>query len=82
MKQPSKIEYNYPPLFGMHQYEALTPDAMTPLGEMPAIVNAKTLTTFVWSVATGTVLYLIIRLIFRRPVASLFHLLRKKRIRS
>ncbi len=50
----SKIEYNYPPLFGMNEYEALTPDAMTPWFEMPAIVNAKTLTTFVWSLFTGT----------------------------
>ena len=77
-EQPSQIEYNYPPLFGMHQYEALTPDAMTPWAEMPAIVNAKTLTTFVWSVAVGTVLYLIIRLIFRRPIASLFQPFAKK----
>ena len=58
MNNLAQIEYNYPPLFGMHQYEALTPDAMTPWAEMPAIVNAKTLTTFVWSVAIGTVLYL------------------------
>jgi cytochrome c-type biogenesis protein CcsB len=77
-EQPSQIEYNYPPLFGMYQYEALTPDAMTPWAEMPAIVNAKTLTTFVWSVAVGTVLYLIIRLIFRRPIASLFQPFAKK----
>ena len=77
-EQPAKIEYNYPPLFGMNEYEALTPDAMTPWAEMPAIVNAKTLTTFVWSVAAGTVLYLIIRLIFRRPIASLFQPFRQK----
>ena len=32
----AKIVYNYPPLFGMNEYEALTPDAMTPLAEMPA----------------------------------------------
>ena len=51
-EQLAKIEYNYPPLFGMHEYESLTPDAMTPWAEMPPIVNAKTLTTFVWSVAS------------------------------
>ena len=77
-EQPAKIEYNYPPLFGMHQYEALTPDAMTPWAEMPAIVNAKTLTTFVWSVASGIVFYLILRLIFRRPIAALFQPFAKK----
>ncbi|MCG7333910.1 c-type cytochrome biogenesis protein CcsB [Sporosarcina sp. ACRSM] len=75
---PATIEYNYPPLFGMHEYEALTPDAMTPWAEMPAVVNAKTLTTFVWSVATGIVLYFILRLIVRRPIATLFQPFAKK----
>lgn len=77
-EQPETIVYNYPPLFGMNQYEALTPDAMTPWAEMPAIVNAKTLTTFVWSVAVGTVLYLLLRLIVRRPIAALFQPFAKK----
>ena len=76
---PAKIEYIYPPLFGMNEYEALTADAMTPLFEMPAIVNAKTLTTFVWSLATGIVLYLLLRLIIRRPIAT-FQPFAKKRI--
>ncbi|MFC5588287.1 c-type cytochrome biogenesis protein CcsB [Sporosarcina soli] len=76
--QPATIEYNNPPLFGMHQYEALTPDAMTPWAEMPAVVNAKTMTTFVWSVLTGIILYLILRLIIRRPVAALFQPFAKK----
>lgn len=74
----SKMDYNFPPLFGMNQYEALTPEAMKPWVEMPAIVNAKTLTTFVWSVATGIVLYVILRLIFRRPLAALFQPFAKK----
>ncbi|WP_318617230.1 c-type cytochrome biogenesis protein CcsB [Sporosarcina sp. YIM B06819] len=77
-EMPAKMVYNYPPLFGMHQYESLTPDAMTPWAEMPAIVNAKTLTSFVWSVATGIVLYVILRLIFRRPIAALFQPFAKK----
>lgn len=77
-EMPAEMVYNYPPLFGMHQYESLTPDAMTPWAEMPAIVNAKTLTSFVWSVATGIVLYVILRLIFRRPIAALFQPFAKK----
>jgi cytochrome c-type biogenesis protein CcsB len=77
-EKPAKIEYNYPPLFGMNEYEAKTPEAMKPWAEMPAIVNAKTLTTFVWSVVTGTILYLILRLIFRRPIAFLFQPFAKK----
>ncbi|WP_421101023.1 c-type cytochrome biogenesis protein CcsB [Sporosarcina psychrophila] len=77
-EQAAKIEYNYPPLFGMSGYESLTPDAMTPWAEMPAIVNAKTLTTFVWSIASGIILYLILRLIFRRPIAALLQPFAKK----
>jgi cytochrome c-type biogenesis protein CcsB len=77
-EQPAKIEYNYPPLFGMAGYESLTPDVMTPWAEMPAIVNAKTLTTFVWSIASGVLLYLILRLIFRRPIAALLQPFAKK----
>lgn len=77
-EQAAKIEYNYPPLFGMSGYESLTPDAMTPWAEMPPIVNAKTLTTFVWSIASGILLYLILRLIFRRPIAALLQPFAKK----
>lgn len=77
-EQPAKIEYNYPPLFGMSGYESLTPDAMTPWAEMPPIVNAKTLTTFVWSIASGILLYLILRLIFRRPIAAMLQPFAKK----
>ncbi|MFD1927107.1 c-type cytochrome biogenesis protein CcsB [Sporosarcina siberiensis] len=74
----AQIVYNYPPLFGMNEYESLTPAKMTPLAEMPAIINGKTLTTLVWSVATGIVLYLLLRLILRRPVATLFQPFAKK----
>ena len=77
-EQPAKIEYNYPPLFGMAGYESLTPGVMTPWAEMPPIINAKTFTTFVWSVASGIVLYLILRLIFRRPLAALLQPFAKK----
>ncbi|BAQ10783.1 cytochrome C assembly protein [Bacillus sp. OxB-1] len=71
-EQPANITYNYPPLFGMNEYEALTPDAMTPWAELPPVINAKTLTTFVWSLAIGTVLYILLRLILRKPIAMVF----------
>lgn len=73
-----KVTYNYPPLFGMNEYEALTEGTMTPIAEMPPIVNAKTLTTFVWSVLIGTVLYLLLRLIIRKPIATLLQPFAKK----
>ncbi|KOO49176.1 c-type cytochrome biogenesis protein CcsB [Viridibacillus arvi] len=64
-----EITYNTPALFGMHQSELLTADKMEPIANVPAIVNAKKLTTVVWSILIGTVLYGIIRLIIRKPIA-------------
>ncbi|WPK11781.1 c-type cytochrome biogenesis protein CcsB [Lysinibacillus louembei] len=42
-----------------------------PLVEMPAIINAKKLTTVVYSVLFGTVIYLLIRLISRRSISEM-----------
>ena len=72
------IVYNNPPLFAMNEYEMVTEDVMTPLAATPPIVNAKTLTTFSWSVIFGTVIYLLLRLIFRRPLAAVVQPLTKK----
>ncbi|MGG0642715.1 c-type cytochrome biogenesis protein CcsB [Sporosarcina gallistercoris] len=76
--KPSEITYNMPPLFGMNDYEQVTTGTMKPWVETPAIVNAKTLTTFVWSLFSGIVLYILIRLIFRRPIAALLQPFAKK----
>ncbi|MBD7907011.1 c-type cytochrome biogenesis protein CcsB [Sporosarcina gallistercoris] len=73
-----EITYNMPALFGMNDYEQVTAETMKPWAEMPAIVNAKTLTTFVWSLFTGIILYILIRLIFRRPIAALLQPFAKK----
>lgn len=70
--KPAFETYNYPPLFGMNEYEALTPGAMTPLLEMPPVIDAKTLTTFVWSLIFGIVIYVLLRLILRKPIAMVF----------
>lgn len=76
--QAAEITYNMPALFGMNEYQQVTDGTMKPLAEMPAIVNAKTLTTFVWSLLTGIILYILIRLIFRRPIAALLQPFAKK----
>jgi len=73
-----EITYNVPPIFGMNEYEALTPGTMTPLAETPPIVNAKKLTTVTWSLIFGLVLYGLIRLIIRKPIAALLQPLAKK----
>ena len=67
----SAITYAMPPVFGMNEYVALTEDAMTPLIETPAIVHAGKLTTVFWSVIVGTILYWLIRLIFRKRIAAI-----------
>ena len=72
------IVYNNPPLFGMNEYEIVTDGVMTPLAATPPIVNAKTLTTFSWAVIFGTAIYLLLRLIFRRPLAAVVQPLTKK----
>ena len=72
------ITYNTPPVFGMNEYEALTPDTMSPLAEMPPIVNAKKLTTVTWSLIFGIVLYGLIRLISRKSISALLKPFAKK----
>lgn len=72
------IVYNMPPIFGMHQYEAVEEHGMSPLVEMPGIINAKKLTTVVWSLLMGTILYWAIRLIARRRISAIFQPLVKR----
>lgn len=73
-----EITYNAPPIFGMHEYEAIKEHGMSPLVEMPAIVNAKKLTTVVWSLVVGTIIYGAIRLIARRRISAIFQPLVKR----
>lgn len=73
-----EITYNTPALFGMHQYELKSSGKMEPLAEMPSIVNAKKLTTVVWSVIVGTILYGLIRLILRKSISRLIQPLAKR----
>lgn len=74
----AQITYNMPALFGMNESKLLTNDVMEPLIEMPAIINAKKLTTVTWSFIVGTFLYFLIRLIIRRPICQLIHPLVRK----
>ena len=68
---PHKIIYNLPPIFGMHEYEAIEEQGMSPIVEMPALINAKKLTTVVWSLIVGSILYVLIRLIARRRISAI-----------
>lgn len=77
-EQVAQVTYTYPPLFGMNEYESLTEGAMEPWAEMPPIIDAQKLTTTVWSFIVGTIIYILIRLITRRPVAALMKPFAKK----
>ncbi|MBT2582015.1 c-type cytochrome biogenesis protein CcsB [Planococcus sp. ISL-109] len=70
-EQASQITYNMPAIFGMNDYESLSDGTFTPLVEMPPVIHAGKLTTVFWSVLVGTVLYLLIRLIFRKRISAM-----------
>ncbi|MCG3089976.1 c-type cytochrome biogenesis protein CcsB [Sporosarcina cyprini] len=76
--KPASIVYNYPPLFGMNESVAKSPDTMKPWVELPAILNGKTLTTFVWSLFIGSILYGLLRLIVRKRLAEFVQPLAKR----
>lgn len=72
------IEYTMPALFGMNESVAITEGALDPLVELPPLVNAKKLTTVVWSILIGSVIYLLLRLILRKRLATVLQPLTKK----
>ncbi|MER2105774.1 MAG: c-type cytochrome biogenesis protein CcsB [Solibacillus sp.] len=75
---PSEKTYTMPAIFGMNEYTVLDADKMTPLFEMPALIDGRKLTTVFWSVLFGTILYVLIRLIGRRPIAAMLQPLVKR----
>jgi cytochrome c-type biogenesis protein CcsB len=72
------IVYNMPAIFGMNEYDLKTDGVMEPLIEMPALINAKKLTTVTWSFIAGTIIYLLYRLIARKRICELLHPLVKR----
>ncbi|HWK24115.1 MAG TPA: c-type cytochrome biogenesis protein CcsB [Ureibacillus sp.] len=73
-----EITYNMPAIFGMNDYTLLTDNVMEPIVEMPAVINAKKLTTVFWAFVFGSIIYIIIRLIIRRRILELLHPLVRK----
>ncbi|MBH9968333.1 c-type cytochrome biogenesis protein CcsB [Bacillus sp. MKU004] len=68
--QEAVSKYTLPAIVGPHEGELVTKGAMEPLAEMPGVINAKKLNTVIWSFLTGTIIYLILRLIFRKKIAA------------
>lgn len=63
-------EYTLPALVGPNEGKLVSENVMEPLVEMPALINAKKLNTVIWSFMVGTVIYLLLRLIFRKRIAA------------
>ncbi|MCM3111580.1 c-type cytochrome biogenesis protein CcsB [Lederbergia lenta] len=70
--------YTLPALVGPHDGELITDGKMQPLFNMPAIIDAQKFNTMIWSLIIGTLLYLLIRLIFRNRIITLLQPLVKK----
>ena len=64
--------YNMPALVGMNEFTSMTEGTMVPVVETPPIINAGKVTTILWSLIVGTILYLAIRLIARKRIAAIF----------
>lgn len=65
------VVYSMPALFGMNESVTVTQGVMEPLILVPAFINGSKLTTVVWSVLIGTLLYWLVRLIARRRIAEI-----------
>lgn len=80
------IVYNTPALFGMNEYVevelvdtekkiyepvAIENQSFKPLVEMPAIINGKKLSTLIFSIIFGSIIYILIRLIGRRSISAM-----------
>jgi cytochrome c-type biogenesis protein CcsB len=68
--QKAEIEYNLPALVGPHKGKLLTEEKLQPAVTVPAVMNAKKLNTFIWSLIFGIGIYAIVRLVLRKRIAA------------
>lgn len=76
--QAKVMKYSVPALVGPNEGELTTADRLSPIVSMPPIINAQKLNTVIWTLISGSILYLLIRLIFRKRVSLLLKPLVKK----
>src|SRR5690606_31706366 len=67
-----EAHYQLPAIVGPHEAEKIGGNGMEPLVKMPALINAQKLNTVIWSTLVGTILYLLLRLIFRKKISAVF----------
>ncbi len=66
----AEMVYHIPALIGPHEGQLLTEGQFTPFFNAPAIIKANDLNTVVWSLLVGLVLYMLLRLLFRKPIGA------------
>lgn len=67
----SLVTYNMPAIFAPEGYTVISGKEIIPLFELPPWVKASQLNTLTWSILTGLILYVIIRLLTRKRLAAL-----------
>lgn len=68
----SELTYELPAIVGPHEGEIINGNEFGPWFRVPALIEAGQLNTVIWSLVLGALLYLILRLSFRKRVAALF----------
>lgn len=68
--QTVKETYTMPPIFGYTDHVQVDEAKMAPLVDLPNIIDSRKLTTVVWSVLFGSIIYLLYRLIVRRSISA------------
>lgn len=68
--EEAQIDYTMPPLVGPNEGELIS-GGMNPLFNAPAIIASGDLNVVIWSFLGGLVFYLILRLLFRKPIGGI-----------
>ncbi|MDV2683390.1 c-type cytochrome biogenesis protein CcsB [Alkalihalophilus lindianensis] len=66
----AQVEYNLPPLVGPNEGELITENRMEPFFNAPAIIRSNDLNTVIWSLISGLILYVGLRLILRKRLGG------------
>ncbi|HLR66354.1 c-type cytochrome biogenesis protein CcsB [Virgibacillus alimentarius] len=72
------VEYRLPAITGPNEGNLLSEGAMQPWFESPSWVDAKKLNTVIWSFFSGSIIYGLIRLIFRKRFGAVVQPFLKK----
>ncbi|SFE32884.1 cytochrome c biogenesis protein CcsA [Alteribacillus iranensis] len=66
----AELVYHLPAILGPNEGQLLTSGVMEPLIHLPSWLRSDDANTVVWSLLTGVVLYVLLRLILRKPIGG------------